>query len=179
MTVGARYTFDSPKLHDAAVQTLQNLFAALSWVQVAYPLVRVGKDENGNTFPLVYTNDGSDVSVKITPDTSVNSFCFFELEGDVSRFADSVGRYTYPLSVTFWLQLDQTDNTKPYDYTSELIVAVINILDSNDCFDITYTTNPGEIFEKFSELEEQTYQHFMKNFSAFKIMFSVEGTQCN
>jgi len=179
MSTGAKYTYTSPKLHDAEIQTLQNLFAALSWVQVAYPLVRVGRDSEGKTFPIVYTNDGTDISIRVAPDSEVNSFCFFELEGDVTRFPDSVGKYTYPLSVTFWLQLDKVDNTKNYDYTSELVLEIMNILDEQDCFDISYTTEPGEIFDRFSELEEQTYQHFMRNFSAFKISFTKEGTQCN
>jgi len=175
--MSALYTYTSPKLHDKEIQTLQNLISALDWVTYAYPLVRVGEDPDGKTYPLCYTNDGSDVSVKVLPDSDINCFCFFELEGDVTRFLESVGKYTYPLSVTFWLQLDKVYPTKTYDYTSELIVEVINLLIDADCEDITYTTE--DVFGGFSEIEEKNIQVFMRNYSAFKITFSKEGTQCN
>ena len=174
-----KYTYSSPKLHDKEIQTLQTLFEAYAWVEDAYPLVRKGEDDKGNGFPLVYANDGSDTSYKILPDSEISCFCFFELEGEVTRFEESMGKYSYPLSVTFWLQLDKVYPAKAYDYTSELIVAVMNTLDDQGCTDISYTTDPDDIFEGFSELQEKTTQHFMRNYSAFKITFSKEGTQCS
>jgi len=174
--MSALYTYSDPKLHDKEVQTLQNAIAALSWVQDAYPLVRKGQDDKGNTFPQVYKNDGTDVSVKVTPDSDVNCLCFFELDGNVERFPEGVGKYTYPLSVTFWLQLDKVYPAKNYDYTSELIVEIVNLLITYGCENISYTTE--DIFDGFSELEDINTK-FMRTYSAFKIFFSKEGTQCN
>ena len=170
--------YSNPKLHDKEVQTLQELIEALNWVDATFPIVRQGFSETG-TYPEVYKNDGTKENIKVYPDTDTGCFCFFEMQGDAICIDPEDTAYRYPLSVTFWMQLDKVNGAKAYDYTSEKIVLITNLLKNAGCEDISYTTDPDDIFEKYSDLKPERLNFAQRTFSAFKINFSIIGVQCN
>ena len=179
--------FSSPYLHNKVIQLIQTDLAALSWMDIAYPLARVGvnKDAEGNEFkyPQVYINNGGVDYYDVRPNKNLTSYCFFELNNP-QQF-DSDNQITYNLSLIVWFNLKTVSPSKSYDYTAELIKDILRMFNESDYADkisnISYTVEQEEIFSKYSMAIVET-QFLMYPYSAFKITFDytdVESENCD
>ena len=169
--------FVDPILADKVVQNINDDFQVnLTWLAYRYPIVRVGVHEE-YTYPRVYANDGSNRHYDIRPDEDAPSYSFFEQEGSYT-INDEGEDADYSLSLVVWFRLDKVDSGKEYDYTSELISAVLERLKFLGAREIEVFTNPEDVFDKYSGLEQLQSQNLMQPNSGFKISFTIKGDTC-
>lgn len=172
--------YDNPKLEYKAAQDIQIAFATqLSWLFFSYHIAKVGiiaSDDVG--YPQIHANDGTQESHDIRPDNACPSYSFLEIErpSSIDIPDDTI---TYFLSCVFWVDLDLVDGSKLYDYTSELIQDVVNVLSTFDAQSIDIETRPERIFDKYSGLLQHRKQHLMRRYSGFKITFSINDCIVN
>lgn len=163
-------TYTDPKMQDSVVQTLNALL--VSSVEYRFGIVHLGYDEEGNTYPSVYHNDGSFKNEMLFPDNKVKSFGFWEFdEGEVLNDNDGD---TYNLSFVFWGNLNRIDASKLYDHTSEIQQTILNIFIGQGARDITWTQD--DVFANYSKYLEQEKQTLMRPNTGFKISFTIDGT---
>lgn len=167
-------TYDDPKMQDATVQTLNALLTGS--VEYLFGIVHLGYDEDGNTYPSVYYNDGSSKNEMLFPDNKVKSFCFWEFES--GEVLDDDEGSNYNLTFVFWGNLNRIDQSKLYDFTSEIQQTILKIFIAQGATDITYTQE--DVFANYSKYLEQEKQTLMRPNTAFKISFKTigEGDVC-
>lgn len=166
--------YDEPKLdYDIAQRIQLRLDAKLGWLEKSYHIAKVGVEAKTNlTYPQVYKNDGSDEHFNIRPDNKTSSYSFIEIEAPASVDYEN-GTVEYSLSIVFWNNLRLIDDTKQYDYTSELIIDVIDVLQFFAASNIQEEIRPENIFDKYTQVTQNLKQHLMKMYSGFKITFNV------
>lgn len=163
-------TYDDPIMQDEVVQTLNALLANI--VEYRFGIVHTGYDEDGNTYPSVYHNDGSFKNEMLFPDNKVKSFCFWEFEsGDVLNDNDGD---VYNLSFVFWGNLTRIDGTKLYDHTTEIQQSILTIFLANGARDVSWTQD--DVFSNYSKYLEQEKQTLMRPNTGFRISFQIDGT---
>lgn len=169
--------FINPQEADKIVQKIRLDFVLnfASWLQYCFPIAKVGIHEDEETYPQIYAGDGSKVHYSLVPDDSVNSYIFFEDNGNYNYNPEEEVT-TFNLSLVFWGRLDLIDIGKQYDYTSELISAVKGRLKILDCFNISVNTNYDQVFNKYSQLKMSKEQFLLKQMSGFKITFDYIDT---
>ncbi len=166
--------FDSPKMDYEVAQNLQKALAdELLWLERAYHIARTGiisEDKVG--YPQIYSNNGSAEHFNIRPDLKVKAYSFFEIDSPytIDYFKGDLNCF---FSLVFWGQLNNINSLKQYDFTSELVQDVINVLKENGCDQFRVETRPEKIFDKYSGLLQETRQHLMRPFTAFKISFKT------
>lgn len=163
--------YENPLFFDKKIQALNEKLEGLNWIQNQYHIAWMGEDEEGE-YPEVYVNDGTNKNIRVLP--SGNSMSFFQIEGDISE----VEEYYYSVSfgLYVWADLSKIYKAKKYDYTSELIREVVNVLKDNDCNDITISTN--NVLDEFTYLQKKIKQISMKPYTSFKISFTTIITNC-
>ncbi len=164
--------YTSPKLQDAVVQSLNT--ALSSYAELLYGIVHLGYDEDGNTYPSVYYNDGSFKNLMLFPDNKVKSFIFWEFEG--SEVLDDDDGINYNLSLVFWGNLQRIDATKYYDHTSEIEQSIIQVLMTKEVTGIT--CNEDDVFANYSKYLEEEKQTLMRPNTGFKISFTIHDFVC-
>ena len=159
--------YTDPDLAESKVQTLRRAFATnMTWLDNTYPLVMIHTLED-ETVPLVYVS-GTD-SVDLRPDDSVDSYCFFEFYGYSPGDANEMGIYN--LGVVFWVDLEKIDTTKTQDYTWNLISHTLKVMEANECYNMSVTTD--NIFDRYTfDLDKQ---QIMRRYSGYKITFDMYG----
>jgi len=167
-------TYTDPKLQDAKVQELNTLLLASGHIEFAFPIVHMGYNKDGDTYPSVYRNDGSFKNEMLFPDNKVKSFTFFEFNGADDE-NDENGT-VYDLSLLYWGNLQRMNPTKLYDFTSEIIQDLLIIFKNNDCFDISFETE--DVFNLYSMYLEEKRQTLMRPNTAFRINLKVRGIVC-
>lgn len=167
----------NPYLADKVVQIIRQDFDInISWLAYSFPVTKIGILED-LTYPRVYANDGSDAHYNIRPEEDAVSYCFFEVN-DPIIINDEEEDADYNLSVVVWGRLDKIDSGKHYDYTSELIVDMLRRLKSLNARSLEIETNPENVFDKYSGLEQAQTQNFMQPNTGFKISFIIKGDIC-
>ena len=162
--------YTDPKLQDAVVQYFNDKLASVSAIEYFYPIAHIGTDEEGNTYPLVYTNDGSVKNIMLFPDSKVKSFIFWQFDNSVILEEDDGVQYN--LSLIFWGNLDMIEN-KNYDYTSEIIRDILNVIIAEDVDNVEYSEYYFDDYTKYSEAERQT---LMRPNTSFKISFTFNSS---
>ena len=157
--------YTAPKLAEYVVDTIRRkIDTELTWLDNSYPLVQNHESE-GETFPVVW--DGSN-TIDLRPDSSVDSYCFFEFID--SSTPDKFSAVRYRLNLCFWCDLSKIA-VKTQDYTWNLIADVIRVLGLMDAaeFDVSY-----DPFSEYSFVLDK--QQLMRQYSGFKIGFTVYGS---
>jgi len=164
-------TFSSPILFDKVAQEINTALG--SKFDDQYPVVWMRFEEE-ETVPEVYKNDGSKTSFRVMPDKT-RSMSFFTVEGDLTELDE--GHFVCPMAITFWVNLQEYDNSKAYDYTSELIRDVTNVVRKYGGYD--FSVNVLTPFEGFTMLEKAVDANTMRPYSAAKISFSKNVQLCD
>ena len=174
-TVPAYYA--SPKLEYKIAQNIQVAFdSGLGWLDRSYHIARVGIDASQkSTYPQIYKNDGSKEHFDIRPDSSIGAYSFFEIDRPfvANKYENTLSCF---FNVIFWCNLELVDPAKTYDYTSELISEVLDVLASQGAIVTETETRPENIFNNYSALQQELKQHLMRSYSGFKITFEVPTT---
>ena len=175
--------FTAPRLHDRVCQNIRTRLDTLAWMEYSFPIAYLGisesKDEE-TTYPQVYANDGSTTHYDVRPDNSVQAFCFFELDDTLALDESDGTEYTFSLIVYSRLDL-AIPGDSAQDYTAKLMAQVVGELKhvTIDARNIVWNTNPEDIFDKYTGLDELITQSQMKLGTAFKITFTVwDGEDC-
>lgn len=174
-TVPAYYA--SPKLEYKIAQNIQVAFdSGLGWLDRSYHIARVGIDASQkSTYPQIYKNDGSKEHFDIRPDSSIGAYSFFEIDRPfvANKYENTLSCF---FNVIFWCNLELVDPAKTYDYTSELISEVLDVLALQGAIVTETETRPENIFNNYSALQQELKQHLMRSYSGFKITFEVPAT---
>jgi len=176
--------YTAPRLHDRVCQNIRQRFDDnLTWLECSFPIAYLGVIESKDeelSYPRIYANDGSTTHYDVRPDDSVRAFCFFELDDTLA--IDEWDGTEYTFSVIFYARLDKAiPGDSAQDYTAKLIAQVVGQLKhiSIDARVLGWDTNPENIFDKYTGLEEIVTQSQMKLGTAFKITFTVwDGEDC-
>lgn len=161
------------KLGDKQIELIREKLNSLSWLNSVYPAVKIGKRENGDTYPQLYAQNGKRKILDLIPSTKEKSYCFFEKRD--YEIANEQGELnSYNLTLTFWGQLNIVDETLDYDFTDNLISDVINILQS---FEVENMIISRETFGNFN-LHESNKQFFMSPYFTFEIKFTIKSNNC-
>lgn len=169
--------FTNGRLHDRVCDKIRTRLDTLAWMEYSFPIVYLGvveSEETEETFPRVYANDGSTTHYDVRPDDRAKAFCFFEL--DDTTVLDEWDGTEYTFSLIVYSRLDLAiPGDSGQDYTSKLIAQVMGELRhiSINARPVGWTTNPEDIFDKYSGLDELVTQSQMKLGTAFKITFTV------
>lgn len=173
------HLFDAPKLADKIVQNIRVDFGDnLDWLTHHFPIatVGVGEEDGKGLYPQVDANDGSKKHFDIRPDTSVDAYIFFELDGMVPDYEEDETEYS--LSLITWGQLNKIDKAKPYDFSMELIQEQLGRLRQFDVEDVEVITNPEDVFDKYPGITQEKNQFLMRPFAAWKLEFDVIDVGC-
>jgi len=165
-------TFTDPKMQDAVVQALNALLT--DEVEYLYGIVHTGYDEENNSYPSVYYNDGSRKNVMIFPDNKVKSFGFWEFE-DADILDDDEG-IVYSLTFVYWGNLERTNGSKNYDHTSEIEQAIAQIFINYGATNVSYTQD--DVFGGYSKYQENKKQTLMRPNTGFKIGIDIHSFIC-
>jgi hypothetical protein len=166
--------YTTPRLEYAIAQELQIAFQTkLIWLDRAYHIAKVGIDsEKKIGYPQIHANNGTKEHYDIRADESIPSYSFFEIENP-AKIDHKEDQITYNLSAIFWCNLDLIDTSLNYDFTSELIKDVTDLLSFYEADNLTIETRPERIFDKYSGVKQELKQFLMRRFSAFKITFTI------
>ena len=165
-------TYIDPKLQDKIVQDLNALLT--DHVEYTYGIAHMGYNEDGDTYPQIYYNDGSVKNIMLFPDSKVKSFCFWELVG--SNVLDEDEGVEYELNFVFWGNLYRIDSTKYYDFTSEIEQSIIQVFKNAGATEISYTEE--DVFSVYSKYLEQEKQTLMRPNTGFKINLKYNDQIC-
>ena len=165
-------TYSDPQMQDKVVQQINALLT--SYVEYIYGIANIGYDEDGNTYPSIYYNDGSRRNFMLFPDNKVKSFCFWEFNG--ANILDEDEGVVYSLSLVFWGNLERIDGTKNYDFTSEIEQDIVQVLQGLDTENIVYTED--DVFANYSKYLEEERQTLMRPNTGFKISFDIHDYVC-
>jgi len=163
-------SFSDPQLYDRIAQEINT--ALDSKFDNQYP-VCWARTENEETVPEVYQNDGTKINIRVMPDDA-SSLSFFTVEGDLIELDEM--DYSCPMSIIAWINLQIYDTTKSYDYTTEIIRDVTNVLRKYGAYD--FTVNVNTPFEGFTMLDKVVDENIMRPFTAFKISFTKNIRIC-
>ena len=163
--------FSNPILYDKCAQDLNTLLS--SYFDDRYPVCFTG-NENDETFPVVYQNDGSRLNLRVMPNNT-RSLCFFTIEGDMVDHEEYHLRA--PMGITCWVNLEDYNTGSDYnfDYTTSIIRDVYNVVRNYGAYDLSINVN--DPFEGFTMLQART--HMMRPYSGFKILFSINVKVCS
>jgi hypothetical protein len=161
----------NPQFVDDAVQTLRLRLAVLNWLEYDFPLAQIGEDDEGQTYPVIYLQDGTDEYYSLLPDDSVKAYSFFIDDGYEIGFEEELN--TYHLSLFVWARLDKI-TVIPNDFTHLLIGDVVSILGDAECFNISINTK--EPFAEFTALHPHDNSLLMRRRTGFRVDFSVYGS---
>ena len=171
-------TFTDPKLQDAVVQELNTALLANAtlapYIEHIFGIVHTGYDEENNSYPSVYYNDGSRKNMMLFPDNKVKSFGFWEFDG--ADVLDDDDGFNYSLTFLFWGNLERLNDGKNYDFTSEIEQMVIKILSDNGATDVSYTQD--DVFGGYSKYQENKKQTLMRPNTGFKIGMDIHSFIC-
>ena len=165
-------TYSDPQMQDKVVQDLNALLT--SYVEYLYGIVHVGYDEDGNTYPSVYYNDGSRKNFMLFPNNRVKSFGFWEFGG--ANILDDDDGVIYSLSFVFWGNLERIDGTKNYDFTAEIEQNILKVLKGQGAENINYTED--NVFVDYSKYLEEEKQTLMRPNTGFRISFDIHDFIC-
>lgn len=162
-------TFSSPLLYDKIAQEINTALG--STFDDQYPVCWM-RTEEGETIPEVYKNDGSKINFRVMPN-SVRSMSFFIIEGDIDELDE--WSFQVPMAIICWLNLTEYSSSE-YDYTTEIIRTVYNVLREYGCYDMSIDVN--DPFGGFTMLEKEKASNTMRPYSAFKVSFSKNIGMC-
>ena len=160
-----------PQFFNKRIEEINESLSALGWIEYIHPLAHVGEYEQG-TFPEVYVNDGSKKSIRIFPHG--NSLSFFTLSS--AEQIDESEMYAVNLSLVVWADMTKVYPAKTYDYTTELLKDVKEVIDKHNGYSKTFDFD--EVFEDFSQLEKVENQNTMLPYTAFRVNFTVDLLMC-
>ena len=163
--------FANPKFYDKAIQEINTDLDALGWIEFVHPLSQVGEDDEG-TFPEVYKNDGSKISIRIYP--TGNSLSFFTLDSAVQ--IEETESFRVDLGLIVWADLTKVYPSKDYNYTTELLEDVRGVLNSHAAYE--YNIQFQEVFAEYTQLEKLINQNVMLPNTAFKFNFALTLIMC-
>jgi len=161
---------DISYLADAIIQTVASDLITLNWLEYVYPIAEQGIDDDEQTYPMVYVQDGTWEYYSLLPDDSVKAFCFFTNNGfTVGDFGEL---NTYDFSLYVWCRLDHIQ-TRNNDFTMQLIQDCLLKLHENECFGCYVETK--DPFTEFTALDRHENSMLMRKRSGFRIDFSAYG----
>ena len=159
-----------PLLYDKIAQDLNEKMFTLGHIDDLYPVCFTG-EENEETFPQVYINDGEMISLRVLPD-STKSLSFFTIDGEIQVIDEFDA--AVPMSYIGWMNLQKVGPGKKYDFTNEIIQDSYNAIHNYGGYDININvTTP---LEGFSMMEGKAAT--MRPYSAFKIGFIKNTRIC-
>ncbi len=163
----------TPKFHTKVIEgRLQPVFAAISWMGKAFALAHIGiRKDHG--YPQVYLNNGTGNHGDISPDSSQDAYCFFEMNGTAEVEDMNVA---YPFSVVVWANLKLVRPAAGYDFTGELIQDCLTELKQLEALDVEVEQRPGEVFTNYSEQSQKNNQFAMNPYSCFRIDFTLNDS---
>ena len=171
----AQQIFDNPILYDKIAQELNVKLDVLGYIDDLYGVAREGFEEE-DTFPEIYTNNGSKISLRVMPATE-RSLSFFIVTGEMVEANGEEFNFDVPMALIVWFNLLKVNPLKLYDYTSEIIKDVYNVLDTYGCFDIGVDIN--DVFSPFTMLEKQISSNLVRPYTGFKMTFNKTVSICN
>jgi len=164
-------TFSSPVLYDKIAQELNTELNSLGYFDTMYPVCFLHEEED-QTLPVVYVNNGSKINLRALPD-STGALSFFIITGDIPEIEET--ELAVPMAFIAWMNLQKVTPAKQYDYTAEIVKAVWNVLDAYGCYDMSI--NVTDPLAEFTMLESKAIN--MRPYSAFRISFTKNIHICS
>jgi hypothetical protein len=173
----------APYLAQAPVEALLSHFAtALPWLTNPYGLVQTGVDKKGtHRYPQLYRQDGGLHHMDVYPEQTAAAVSFFEYNGPTEvAFTDPMqytGDLTHPLALVAWVNLQEIDPQRGYDFSSELALDVLTQGLQRSPLGSRLVVGEIEqraerIFARYSFPQERQ-QLLMYPFAGFRIPFTV------
>ncbi len=163
------------------VTTVQNQLKQLPWLVQVHGLVQKGIHDDGLEYPQIFKLESTkNDSYDIRPDSSLASYCFFELV-DSMESDDSLTKCEFNLIV--WGNVKLIKPTIQYDRTNVLMQEVIKKVKKLfplwdiDIFNVRLFTRSENVFNYSGILQKDT-QYMMKPYFGFRVNFSVYLPNC-
>jgi len=163
--------YGTPILYDKVAQELNVKLFDLGYIDDLYPVAFTGVEEE-ETFPEIYLNDGNRINLRLLPDSS-KSYSFFVVTGEM---IEEELTFQIPMALIVWMNMQKIAPGKKYDFTSEVIRDVYNVLDDYGCYDLSVNVN--DPFEGFTILDHEKLATTMRPYTAFRISFTKNINIC-
>ena len=157
-------------LYDKIAEDINTKLGSMFDDQIPVCWARIEEDQ---VVPEVYSGSGDKINLRVMPDTT-RSLSFFTIEGELTEIDEYY--FACPMALTFWVNLQKYDDTKSYDFTTELIRDVTNIIRDYGGYD--FAVNVNNPFENFSMLEKEVAANTMRPYTAAKITFTCNAQIC-
>jgi len=165
------------------IEEIQALFASKVYLDVIYPVAKVGRQQLEDTvhlFPRVYLNDGGTEYIDVMPDDKLKGYTFFEIEG-IQSYDRENEEFTVTLNQIFWFNQKKIDD-RNYDYTHELIGDILKTYELNSSIttEIQIEETLDNIYNKY-DLPQERVQQFMYPYTGVKFTYDVticESLEC-
>lgn len=145
---------ENPINLDREIQSIQLTLALLPWLDKSFGRARTGKDDN-KSFPEVYKGGGE--YHNCLPNDHLKSQSFIRVRNDSGRplnYEATEGytnKYTYPLDIIFWFNLQRIDPGKRYRFDEELKKEVTDVLKELTQLKLTRIYEaPEDVFQGYS-----------------------------
>lgn len=165
--------FVSPLYYDKVAQELNVKLDLLGHIDDLYGVTFVGFD-NEETYPEIYLNDGTKQNLRVLPDTT-RSMSFFVVTGEMDEIDEEA--FAIPMAYCVWLNLLKVDPSKTYDYTTEIIRDVYNVIGKYGGYDTSVEVN--DPYPEFSQLSKDVGANIMRPYSGFRVNFTKNVQNCS
>jgi len=165
-------TFSSPLYYDRIAQEINVKITALGYIDDVYGVAFPGYEED-QSFPEIYSNDGSKLNLRLLPDSN-RSLSFFAVAGDMVEIDEEY--FAIPMGLYVWFNLQKMVPAKLYDYTAEIIKDFTNVLDKYGCSDLSVDVVTP--LEPFTMLDKDKTNNIQRPYSAFRINFNKNMQLC-
>lgn len=176
----------NPKLDDKKIQEIQERLTSVSWLDYIYGRAKLFREtQNDNVFDVPKTYRGQHSSKKnaeygdVFTDDLFRAVCFFLKEGKKtvvepqSRIINA--NYTTDYSLIVWGDLFKIDQSKNYDFNTDLQNDVLKVL--NNMVGVLVTSiedeSAEEVFRGTDFIAYSDNQNFQYPKTGFRIYFTI------
>lgn len=160
----------NPLFYDLIASELNALLFNLGHIDDLYGVCFTA-EENEETYPQIYVNDGTKVNLRVLPDSS-KSMSFFVVGGNMTELDEL--DMAVPMGYIVWMNLQKVDPSKAYDYTEEVLRDVLNVIRKYGGYDFNVDVNSP--LSEWSMMEGKAAT--MRPYSSFRVDFTKNVRIC-
>lgn len=172
-----------PHFNEVAAEIISNQFIENeNWWGKLYPIIKVGFDEDGKTYPYVVSLD--DDITQVLPDNNSHGVAFFEAKGSIVSDPEMDRDFDeHNMSMVFWINVTRlvADKDNVFNDTNsagEFIEDAIYRIKTAGGYDLSVNEDQSTILSKYTLFDSKRQSVGGRQF-LFRIDFSFRSGGCH